>query len=133
MDVTSAFESRCIADEGTWALVFPGLDLDVIVGGDGAGPDPVRVALAVWALERVDALSARARGYLEAFAHPEKVHGAAWTMTGVESARFGGDRADEVHLVFVTDRDEGEWRVRFRNAPLSADGFYAYGFSYIPI
>lgn len=133
MDVTSAFEPRPIADEGAWNLVFPDLDLDVIVGGDDARPDPARVALAEWALERLDTLSARAHEYLEAFAHPARVHGAAWTMTGVEAGRFGGDRADEVHLVLVTDRDEGEWRVRFRRASISVEGFYAYGFSYIPI
>ena len=131
--MTSPSDPRPIAGEGAWALPFPDPDLDVIVGGDGARPDPARVALAEWALERMDALAARAREYLEAFAHPARVDGATWTTTGVESGRFGGDRADEVHLVLVTDRDEGEWRVRFRQAPLSAGGFHAYGFSYIPI
>ena len=131
--MTLSIPPRYIADEGTWAIGPRDLDLDVIVGGDAAAPDPARVAQAEWALERLDALSVRAREYLEAFAHPAKVNGAAWTTTGVESGRFGGDRADEVHLVLVTDRDEGERRVRFRHAPLSVEGFYAYGFSYIPI
>jgi len=131
--VTFSTPPRYIAGEGSWALGPPELDLDVIVGGGAAAPDPARVALAEWALEQLDVLSARAREYLEAFAHPAKVDGAAWTTTGVESGRSGGDRADEVHLVLVTDRDEGEWRVRFRNAPLSVEGFFANGFSYIPI
>jgi len=131
MDVTSSSDPRYFAEEGTWVL--PSDLLDVIVGGDDEAPDPARVALAEWALERLDALSAGAREYLEAFAHPAKVEGARWTVTGVESGRFGSDRADEVHLVLVTDRDEGEWRVRFRDAPLSVGGFHAYGFSYVPI
>lgn len=112
-------------DQELWFANVPDREVEIAVGGGREAPDASRVAQAMWAVERLDALLERARTYLDHFVDREKLGGGAWRLDSIELGRCDCDRADEIDLVLGLPMDEADWSVRFRIAPLDINGFFA--------
>jgi hypothetical protein len=117
-----------MTDQELWFSNVPGQEVEIAVGGGPEAPDPHRVAQAVWAVERLDALFERAKTYLDHFVDREKLGGGDWWLDSIELGRCDCDRPDEIDLTLGLAQDEATWTVRFRIAPLDVNGFFPVEF-----
>lgn len=82
------------------------------------------MAQGAWAVEASGRPFERAKTHLAHFVDSEKLGGGEWLLLSIEFGRCDCDRADAIDLFLYLTGDDASWTVRFRIAPLDADGCF---------
>jgi hypothetical protein len=115
---------------GEWTATRSGMEVEVLVGGTGQGPDPSCLEELNAALDDLPAIERRALELLETFIDRRRVSGGGDESWFLESARVEAREAAPVlTLCFALAGDTyGSWSVRFQNAG-AAGRFFPVFFS----
>jgi hypothetical protein len=115
---------KYLPKERVWFSPSSDNGFEMVVAGDEHAPEPARLQLAGWVVERVSEVQRLAEDFLNANVDRKVLGNTEWWLEGFEFGRLSSDPPTEFDALFTTDEGGGwnDCRVWFVTCTVAGEG-----------